>query len=130
MALDLTDAEQVRQVVQQAHAHFGKLDVVLNNAEPGAYVTEFGASGKRVPEMDVYTAVRKQVFTRLSNEKCGNAQATAEAVLKIVDAAEPPLRFALGSEILPMARGTYADRLATWEAWESVSNAAQGSPMQ
>ncbi|WP_274597347.1 SDR family NAD(P)-dependent oxidoreductase [Paenibacillus sp. EKM212P] len=32
MALDVTDAEQVRQVVQQAHSHFGKLDVVLNNA--------------------------------------------------------------------------------------------------
>ncbi|RYG85889.1 MAG: SDR family NAD(P)-dependent oxidoreductase, partial [Alphaproteobacteria bacterium] len=32
LALDVTDAEQVRQVVAQAHAHFGKLDVVLNNA--------------------------------------------------------------------------------------------------
>lgn len=31
MKLDVTD-EQVRQVVQQAHAHFGRLDVVLNNA--------------------------------------------------------------------------------------------------
>ncbi|WP_407944487.1 SDR family NAD(P)-dependent oxidoreductase [Paenibacillus riograndensis] len=37
--------------------------------EPGAYATEFGASGKRVPEMDVYADVRKQVFTRLSNKK-------------------------------------------------------------
>src|SRR5271170_7851731 len=32
MALDVTDAEQVRHVVRQAHTHFGKLDVVLNNA--------------------------------------------------------------------------------------------------
>lgn len=32
LALDVTDAEQVRHAVQQAHAHFGKLDVVLNNA--------------------------------------------------------------------------------------------------
>ena len=32
MALDVTDADQVRHVVRQAHAHFGKLDVVLNNA--------------------------------------------------------------------------------------------------
>ena len=31
-ALDVTDAGQVRRVVAQAHAHFGKLDVVLNNA--------------------------------------------------------------------------------------------------
>jgi hypothetical protein len=27
-----------------------------------------------------------------------------------------------------MARAAYADRLATWEQWEAVSNAAQGEP--
>jgi NAD(P)-dependent dehydrogenase (short-subunit alcohol dehydrogenase family) len=220
MALDVTDAEQVQHVVRQAHAHFGRLDVVLNNAgytlvgmveeaseadvralfdanyfgylrviqaalpllrqqgsghflsvssslgiearpligfycsskwaveglheslaqevkdfgikvtllEPGAYATEFGASGKRVPEMDTYADLRKQVFGRLMSEERGNPQATAEAILKIVDAEEPPLRFALGSKVLPMARGVYTDRLASWETWEAVSNAAQGNP--
>jgi len=32
LALDVTDADQVRTVVGQAHAHFERLDVVLNNA--------------------------------------------------------------------------------------------------
>jgi len=32
LALDVTDVDQVRQAVAQAHAHFGRLDVVLNNA--------------------------------------------------------------------------------------------------
>ena len=32
LALDVTNAEQVQQVVAQAHAHFGRLDVVVNNA--------------------------------------------------------------------------------------------------
>jgi NAD(P)-dependent dehydrogenase (short-subunit alcohol dehydrogenase family) len=32
LALDVTDADQVHHVVKQAHAHFGKLDIVLNNA--------------------------------------------------------------------------------------------------
>jgi len=45
-----------------------------------------------------------------------------------VDAEDPPLRFIFGSTGLPMVRATYADRLATWEAWEAVSNAAQGEP--
>jgi NADP-dependent 3-hydroxy acid dehydrogenase YdfG len=31
LALDVTDADQARHAVRQAHAHFGKLDVVLNN---------------------------------------------------------------------------------------------------
>ncbi len=32
LALDVTDPDQARAVVRQAHAHFGRLDVVLNNA--------------------------------------------------------------------------------------------------
>jgi hypothetical protein len=56
----------------------------------------------------------------------GDPRATAEALFKVVDAERPPLRFFLGSANLPMVRAAYADRLATWEAWEAVSNAAQG----
>jgi NAD(P)-dependent dehydrogenase (short-subunit alcohol dehydrogenase family) len=32
LALDVTDAEQVKHAVAAAHGHFGRLDVVLNNA--------------------------------------------------------------------------------------------------
>jgi NAD(P)-dependent dehydrogenase (short-subunit alcohol dehydrogenase family) len=96
--------------------------------EPGAYATDFGSSGKRVPEIDAYSDLRKRVFERLLSEERGDPQATAEAILKVVDAEDPPLRFALGSSVLPMARDAYVGRLATWEAWEDVSNAAQGSP--
>ncbi len=56
----------------------------------------------------------------------GDPEATPEALFKIVDAEQPPLRFNLGSHNLPWVRAAYAERLATWEAWESVSNSAQG----
>jgi hypothetical protein len=46
---------------------------------------------------------------------------------RMVDADEPPLRLVLGSTSLPIIRKIYADRLDTWENWETVSNAAQGS---
>ena len=222
LALDVTDAEQVRQVVEQAHAHFGGLDVVVNNAgyslvgtieeasesdvralfdtnyfgtirviqavlpllrqqgsghiigvssglglvpmpligfycsskaaieslheslsqevkpfginvtliEPGAYATEFSSASslKMSSEMDAYADLRQRVFGGLSGEKRGDPQATAEAVLQLVDAPEPPLRFMLGNQNLPQVRAAYADRLAVWEAWEEVSNAAQGEP--
>ncbi len=58
----------------------------------------------------------------------GDPQATPEAIFQIVDAENPPLRFFVGSHGLPMVRAAYADRLATWEAWETVSNSAQGEP--
>ena len=222
LALDVTDSEQVRQVVAQAHAHFGKFDVVLNNAgyslvgtaeeakveevqamfdanffgtlrvvqavlpllrqqgsghivgvssslgvvampligfycaskwafealheslaqevkpfgikvtmiEPGAYATEFGtpASLKKAESMDVYDGLRQRVFGRLLSQERGDPKATPEAIFKMVDAEEPPLRLFLGNQNLPMARAAYAERLTTWEAWEAVSNAAQGEP--
>lgn len=220
LALDVTDAEQARQAVQQAHTRFGRLDIVLNNAgytlvgtveeaaekdvralfntnyfgmlnvikaalpllrqqgsghivgvsstlgivaapligfycaskwavealheslanevaafgikvtliEPGAYATEFGspASLKQSEAMDEYAPLRQRVFQGLATQERGVPQATAEAVLKMVDAEKPPLRFILGNKNLPLARAAYADRLSTWEAWEAVSNAAQG----
>lgn len=69
---------------------------------------------------------RKQFLTHLASMEMGDPEATAEAILKLVDAEEPPLRLGLGNSILPRARAAYAERLATWEAWEDVSNAATG----
>jgi NAD(P)-dependent dehydrogenase (short-subunit alcohol dehydrogenase family) len=98
--------------------------------EPGAYATDFGSpsSRKSAPEMDAYADLRKLVFGHLLSVERGDPQATAEAILKIVDAENPPLRFAVGAGVVPRARAAYADLLATWEAWEAVSNAAQGEP--
>ena len=59
----------------------------------------------------------------------GDPSATADAVLTLVDAEDPPLRFMLGDKNLPVARAAYADRLAICEAWAAVSNAAQGEPV-
>jgi hypothetical protein len=69
-------------------------------------------------------------MARLTSLERGDPQATAEAILKLVDANDPPLRLVLGSTILPGARALYSDRIATWESWEDVSNAAQGQPMK
>ena len=57
----------------------------------------------------------------------GDPNATPEAIFKIVDAENPPLRINLGSHNLPWVRAVYAERLAVWEEWEAVSAAAQGA---
>jgi NAD(P)-dependent dehydrogenase (short-subunit alcohol dehydrogenase family) len=94
--------------------------------EPGAYATDFGKSAKRTAGIEAYAEFRKQFMAGLMNLERGDPKATAEAILKLVDADNPPLRLALGTTVLPSARAVYADRIATWEAWEQVSNAAQG----
>lgn len=220
LALDVTNAGQVQQVIQEAYAHFGRLDVLLNNAgtslfaateeasddqirglfdvnylgmvrvlraalpllrkqghghilgvssglgitalpfigfycatkwavealheslaqevkafgikvtlvEPGAYATEFGKSGQIADSLEPYTEMRRQFLTRLATLERGDPEATAEAILKLVDTDHPPLRLGLGNTILPRARAAYAERLATWEAWEEVMTAAMGEP--
>lgn len=220
MALDVTNAEQVSQVVAQAYKHFGRLDVLVNNAgtslfaateeasddqlralfdanylgmvrvlrsalpllrkqggghilgvssglgitalpligfycatkwavealheslaqevkpfgikvtlvEPGAYATEFGKSAQIADALEPYAEFRKQFLTRLANMERGDPEATTEAILKLVDTNDPPLRLGLGNSILPRARAAYRERLAEWEAWEEVSNAAMGEP--
>jgi AraC-like DNA-binding protein len=69
--------------------------------------------------MDAYADLRERISERLSTAERGNPKPTAEAILKIVDAEEPPLRFIVGNGGLPMARAAYAARLATWETWEA-----------
>ena len=56
----------------------------------------------------------------------GDPQASAAAVLAIVDADEPPLRVFFGTAPLGIARADYASRLATWEQWQHVAELAQG----
>lgn len=221
LALDVTKTEQVNSAVAQAHAHFGRLDIVLNNAgyslvgtieeasgdevralyetnifgplavikaalpllreqgyghilgtssnlgqvvlpvigyycsskwafeaiheslaaevkpfgikvtiiEPGAYATEFGSqeSLKFATGMDIYENFKTEFIGSIRNMERGDPNATPEALFQIIDAENPPLRFFLGNQNLPWVRKAYDERLAIWEEWESVSNAAQGT---
>lgn len=222
LQLDVTKPDQVKQVVEQGYNHFGRLDIVLNNAgyslvgtieesggddvramyetnifgplaviqaalpllrkqggghilgtssnlghvtlpvigyycsskwafeaiheslateikqfgikvtiiEPGAYATEFGSqeSLKFAQSMDIYSDLKAGFAESLKNMERGDPEATPDALFKVVDAAEPPLRFFLGSHNLPWVRAAYAERMATWEQWNEVSVAAQGEP--
>ena len=220
LELDVTNPDQVKATVAQAHAHFGRLDIVLNNAgyslvgtieecsadeikamyetnvlgpvaviqaalpllreqggghilgtssnlghvvlpvigyycstkwafeaiheslalevkdfgikvtiiEPGAYATEFGTqdSLKFAAGLDIYQDFKTQFFNGLGEMEKGDPDATPEAIFKVVDAENPPLRINLGSNNLPWVRAAYAERLASWEEWDAVATAAQG----
>ena len=221
LPLDVTHPEQVKSAVAKAHAHFGRLDIVMNNAgyslvgtieearpeeiralyetnvlgavsviqaalpllrkqkgghiigvssnlghvampvigyycsskwafeaiheslamevkdfgikvtivEPGAYATEFGTpqSLKFSDNLDVYADFKNHFIDTIRNLERGNPDATPEALFKMVDSENPPLRFFLGKYNLPAVRKVYADRLTEWEEWDSVAVAAQGN---
>jgi NAD(P)-dependent dehydrogenase (short-subunit alcohol dehydrogenase family) len=118
--------EALSQSLAQEVADFGIKVTVI---EPGAYSTDWGGSSARhsdpLPAYDEFrekaAAARK---ARVGTP--GDPVATRDAVLKVVDAAEPPLRVFFGDGPLATATQDYESRLAEWREWEPVSIAAHG----
>jgi len=96
--------------------------------EPGGFATDWGgASAQRAAQMKIYDGAREKIAAFRSNSIPGDPNATAPAILKLVDATDPPLRIFLGTSGLPMTRAEYARRIETWEKWNDVSIEAQGN---
>jgi NAD(P)-dependent dehydrogenase (short-subunit alcohol dehydrogenase family) len=98
--------------------------------EPGGFSTDWaGPSSKRSEPLPAYDAVRKgfeEARASRNTSGPGDPTASAEAVLRIVDAAEPPMRVFFGAAPIDIAKADYASRIETWEAWDDVAKLAQG----
>jgi NAD(P)-dependent dehydrogenase (short-subunit alcohol dehydrogenase family) len=96
--------------------------------EPAGFTTDWaGDSAKHSKPIPAYDALKVKIQeARAAQGSRGNPSATGAAVLKIVDAAEPPLRIFFGKTPLGMAKADYASRIETWEKWNDVSVEAQG----
>lgn len=115
--------EGMSDSLSQEVAPFG-IQVTL--IEPGGYTTDWaGSSARHADQMDVYQPMRDK--PRASANRRGEPDATAAAVLAVVDADQPPLRLLLGEFPTQLVKTVYADRLSTWWDWEQVSKDAQGN---
>jgi NAD(P)-dependent dehydrogenase (short-subunit alcohol dehydrogenase family) len=97
--------------------------------EPGGFATDWsGSSAVRADPLPAYQNERERMtqFRIGSGAKQGVPEASAEAILKVVDAEQPPLRIVLGPRIALIDQ-RYAERLETWKEWEDVGLAAQGN---
>ncbi len=98
--------------------------------EPGGFSTDWGGtSAKHAEALDAYGDVREAAQRRRQGAAtaAGDPTASAEAVMRIVDAREPPLRVFFGTAPLGIAESDYEARLATWREWQSVAEVAQGA---
>jgi len=101
------------------------IDVTL--VEPNGFTTDWsGASAVHTQPLAVYDGVKAAFQAGVAASSFGNPDATAPAILKLVDADRPPLRLFLGKVALPWTKQVYAERLATWESWDEVAVAAHG----
>jgi NAD(P)-dependent dehydrogenase (short-subunit alcohol dehydrogenase family) len=115
--------EGLNQTLAQEVAAFG---IKVTLIEPAGYSTDWGgSSAAHAREISAYDHVREARKASAGGRKQGNPDATPDAILKIIDAEKPPLRFLLGSVGLPIIRKDYEGRLAEWDAWAALSSAAE-----
>jgi short-subunit dehydrogenase len=95
--------------------------------EPNGYETDFSASSAMQSKpLEQYDAVRATLQEGNNAEDYGVPEATSEAVLKLVDAENPPLRLILGKAGIQWIKYAYSERMKTWDEWQEVSLAAHG----
>ncbi|MFG6444334.1 SDR family oxidoreductase [Microbacterium sp. P07] len=119
--------EGFSQALSQEVAGFG-IHVTL--IEPGGFATDWsGPSSRRSDANPAYDELREQsekARSARAGSGPGDPTASAAALLKVVDAAEPPLRVFFGAAPLGIAKADYTSRLETWEKWDDVAQLAQG----
>jgi NAD(P)-dependent dehydrogenase (short-subunit alcohol dehydrogenase family) len=110
-------------------AEVAPLGIKVTLIEPAGYATDWGGpSSKRATPLPAYDQARAAVAAWRSGNVPGDPQATGSAILKIVDAKDPPLRVFFGTAGLPLTKAEYARRLETWEKWNAIAVEAQGNP--
>ncbi|WP_288402476.1 SDR family oxidoreductase [uncultured Deinococcus sp.] len=105
------------------------LGISVTLIEPGGFDTDWGGSSARHAQpLDAYVEVHEQMRQARASRVAapGDPQATRGPILKIVDAAEPPLRVFFGEAPLAIATRDYESRLALWREWQPVALEAQG----
>ena len=119
--------EGISQSLAQEVAGFG---IKVTLIEPAGYSTDWaGSSAKRSAGLPAYDVVREQAAAARAKRFTapGDPTATHEAIMRLVDSDNPPLRMFLGEAPLGIATADYESRLATWREWQPVAAAAQGS---
>ena len=117
--------EGFSQSLSREVAGFG-INVTL--IEPGGFSTDWsGPSAKHSEQNPAYADVREAAKNRPSASNPGDPKATRAAILKVVDAEEPPLRVFFGEAPLGIATQDYESRLAEWNEWQPVAVEAHGS---
>ena len=121
--------EALNETLAQEVADFG---IKVTLVEPAGFATRSGknpdplANGFLAEPNPSYDGLRRRLAGVMGKQPAGDPVTAAQALLTIVDSADPPLRVLFGQGFYPMLQQVYAARLQTWADWQDVSVAAQG----
>ena len=111
---------------QSLAAEVAGFGIKVTIVEPGGFATDWsGLSAKRATPMAVYDDARAAIQEIRTKSVRGDPSATGPAILKVVDARDPPLRILFGSEGLRIrgerTNGPARRRILPWSK-EDVKN--------
>jgi NAD(P)-dependent dehydrogenase (short-subunit alcohol dehydrogenase family) len=119
--------EGFSQSLAQEVAGFG---IKVTLIEPSGYSTDWsGPSAKHATSLPAYDHIRDEAAQARARRFTapGDPVATRDAILRLVDSDNPPLRLFLGESPLRIAVADYGSRLTSWAQWQQVAAAAQGN---
>ncbi|GII96190.1 SDR family NAD(P)-dependent oxidoreductase [Sinosporangium siamense] len=121
--------EALNESLSHEVAGFGVKVTVI---EPGGFATRSGKNpdplnnGYLAEPNPIYDGLRRRIAAFVGKQPAGDPAAAAQALLKIVDLENPPLRVLFGQGFYPMLQQAYAERLKTWADWQDLSAQAHG----
>ncbi|MEU8112690.1 SDR family oxidoreductase [Micromonospora sp. NPDC048947] len=101
-------------------------DITVSIVQPGGYWTDLYTSVRATTPMDAYAPLRAELERQWAQGSIDSEpRLAADALLRLVDSDEPPLRLLLGSMVYDLAFDIARRRMDTWASWEQVSRAAE-----
>jgi NAD(P)-dependent dehydrogenase (short-subunit alcohol dehydrogenase family) len=123
--------EAMSDALAQEVAEFG---IKVTLIEPGAMRTGWanGSMPMGSNPIGAYASALEARLEMMTDERDlrqpGDPARAAEALLRVVDSDDPPLRLVMGNGALDLAYQRYEERLAEWAAWEKVSRGTDFPP--
>lgn len=118
--------EGLSETIASEVAHLG---IKFTLIEPNGYATEWAGNSAVQTTSDIqdYAPVRAAFAESGENpDGWGKPEATVDAILKVIDSENPPLRLLLGKVAYHGMNQVYTERLKDIQAWKDVSIAAHG----
>ncbi|MFD6418771.1 SDR family NAD(P)-dependent oxidoreductase [Streptomyces sp. NPDC060194] len=117
--------EGLSEALAQEVAPFG---IKVTLLEPGGYATDWFAAAPRSVPHPAYRPLHDALDPTLTPDALPPPEATAPALLALVDSENPPLRLPLGNFALRAATEAGGRRLDGLQPWEALIRGADGLP--
>lgn len=118
--------EGLSETIASEVAHLG---IKFTLIEPNGYATEWAGNSavQTTSDIEDYAPVRAAFAESGENpDGWGKPEATVDAILKVIDSENPPLRLLLGKVAYHGMKQVYTERLKDIQAWKDVSISAHG----